>query len=685
MGAPASDRTPLTSMIPHLLRIAGVAVVLLVPLRGGAQDQRQEQRDSARTRLTTVSVTAGRGTATVGSTAAVVLSIDSLRLTPAAPLDRALREVPFLLARVNSRGETELSVRGSDSRQAAVLFDGLPLSIGWDHRSDASVFPTTGVGRVVVVRGLSSLLQGPNALGGVVDLGLSSSRGEQASRTQVGVRAGGDQMGTQALQGDVARPFASSRGVLTLRAGAGYRDVPALALSHRVTDRYTRDDDERANSDVNQRDGFLSARFQSHGGAWVGASYSGYSLERGVMPELHIAAPRFWRYPEQTRALALLTMGTGRRATPLGSGDAEFVVGRNSSYTSIESFLNQAYDSISGTETGDERTTTARLTVDHSLGRGELRSAFTVSTVDYDEGLNGAAPNVYQQRLWSSAVEVEQPLVGSLRLTGGYALDASTTPKTAGREALGRLSEWGGRLGLSTLAFGDRWRLHGSVNRRARFAALRELYSGALNRFEPNPTLRPERMVGGEVGATLLAERWQLQAVGFRHALDDAIVRTTLPSRRFYRVNRDRIRSTGLELLGGWSHGGVQLSADALVQRVRIDDPAVSGTERKPENQPDLRLGTDVQFPVAGFVVRANLDHAGRQYCVNPDTQRNLAIARQTWAGGGIERSFAVARGGVFSRLVASLALDNLTDAMVFDQCGLPQAGRTIRFGVALR
>jgi iron complex outermembrane recepter protein len=377
-------------MIPLILRLGLAGVVVVAPIRGNAQDQRREPPDSVRTRLSTVSVTTGRGTATVGSTAAVVIAIDSLRLTPAAPLDRVLREVPFLLARVNSRGETELSVRGSDSRQAAVLFDGLPLSIGWDHRSDASVFPTTGVGRVVVVRGLSSLLQGPNALGGVVDLGLSSYRGEQASRTQVGVRAGGDQMGTQALQGDVTHPVSWSRGVLTLRAGAGVRDVPALALSHRVTDRYTSDGDERTNSDVNQRDGFVSARFQSPDGAWVGASYSGYSLERGVTPELHIAAPRFWRYPEQTRHLALVTMGSGRRRTPLGSGDAEFVAGQNSAYTSIESFLDQAYDSIVGRETGDERTTTARLTMDHSLGGGELRSAFTVSTVDYDEGLDRA-------------------------------------------------------------------------------------------------------------------------------------------------------------------------------------------------------------------------------------------------------------------------------------------------------
>jgi iron complex outermembrane receptor protein len=283
-------------------------------------------------------------------------------------------------------------------------------------------------------------------------------------------------------------------------------------------------------------------------------------------------------------------------------------------------------------------------------------------------------------------VEVEQPLAGPLRLSGGYAFDASTTPQTAGREALGRLTDWGGRLGISSIAFGGQWRLHASANRRARFAALRELYSGSLDRFEPNPTLRPEVLVGGEAGATLLSSRVQFQGVAFRHRMRDAIVRTTLANRKFKRVNRDEMRSTGLELLGGYATGGMQLSADALIQRVRIADPAVSGTERKPENQPDLRLGADVRFPaVAGFTVRASVDHAGRQYCVNPDTQRNQALAAQTWTGGGIERGFALRRGDVFSRLVASLAIDNLTDAGVYDQCGLPQAGRTLRVGLALR
>jgi iron complex outermembrane receptor protein len=281
-------------------------------------------------------------------------------------------------------------------------------------------------------------------------------------------------------------------------------------------------------------------------------------------------------------------------------------------------------------------------------------------------------------------VEVEQPLGGFWRASAGWSLDLATNPETGGRPSLGRLSEWGGRLGLSTLAFGS-WRVHASASRRARFAALRELYSGALNRFEPNPTLRPEVLTGVEAGATLLSDAVQLQGVVFRHRLDDAVVRITQPDRRFKRINRDEIRSTGIELLAGWHKGAISLTSDAVLQRVRIEDPVVSGTERRPENQPEFRIGADAGVPIGNIVQgRLSIEHSGSQYCVNPDLARNQRLPSQTVTGAGIERVWTVAS-GLWSQLVTSVQVDNLADNAVYDQCGLPQPGRTLRLGVALR
>ena len=69
---------------------------------------------------------------------------------------------------------------------------------------------------------------------------------------------------------------------------------------------------------------------------------------------------------------------------------------------------------------------------------------------------------------------------------------------------------------------------HGSLSRRTRFPALRELYSGALGRFLPNPDLKPEVLTGGEIGFTFMREKLDLQAVGFYQVLADGIVRSSV-------------------------------------------------------------------------------------------------------------------------------------------------------------
>jgi iron complex outermembrane receptor protein len=39
---------------------------------------------------------------------------------------------------------------------------------------------------------------------------------------------------------------------------------------------------------------------------------------------------------------------------------------------------------------------------------------------------------------------------------------------------------------------------------------------------------------------------------------------------------------------------------------------------------------------------------------------------------------------GLLGRLKAVFGVDNVTDAAVYDQCGLPQPGRTLRLGFQL-
>ena len=676
------------------LRSWRIAVIALLsfPVAASAQVPDSARADSGR-RLKTVTVSAARAAATVGGASAVVVRSTELRTTPAPVLDQALREVPFVLVRQNSRGETELSVRGSDSRQTAVLVDGVPITLGWDHRTDPSLIPMTGEERLVVVRGLASLLNGPNTLGGTVEV-TSDAAAFRTAGGRVTLGAGIDQYGafTGVLSGGTA--FDAGSGSLSLRGGFAHRQRDGFAVPDDVGDPTARDG-LRTNSDLRETDGFAAVRWANALGRSLGFSISAFDAEKGVPPEEHVGGPRLWRYPYHRRSLTALSASTGTVMTPFGYGSLTIGAGRNAGRLKIESYEDRTYLAVAGVELGDEEALTVRTLLTHSLGSATLRAGWTAADIKYEETLPPAGPADYRQKLSSTGVELDVPLGSSTSLVGGMVFDESKSPETGGREP-GRESfdNTGWRLGISH-ELNPGWGLHASLSERSRFPALRELYSDALDRFTPNPNLKPETLMAIEGGFTMSAaigtSYSTLQVTGFRHRLEDAVVRITLSNpTSFMRINRDRIQSTGIELLGGLTFGAnpnreVTLNGDALFQSIRIFDATANDAERHAENNPEVRgrleLGVPLPWQIRGF---ATARHTGTQYCLNADTQNEMTLGSATATDLAVQRSVAVSS-GPFRTLRTVLSFDNVGNAAVYDQCGLPQPGRTLRLMMTIR
>lgn len=609
-------------------------------------------------------------------------------LATAAPsMGEVLRRLPFLYVRQNSRGESELSVRGSESRQAAVLFEGVPLTLTWDARADVSAIPMAGVQQLHYVRGLSSLLSGPNAIGGVVSATLwrdhDPARAPERTRR---LELQGDQFGgtrASATFGGALRHTPTSS--LEYRVGAGWRDVPGLARPQGVREP-GRDEVLRLNTDNRAVDAFAGLRYEHAQGRYLSGFATLTDGARGVAPELHLSAPRLWRNPEVRRAIAGFSAGTGAVRSRLGIGDAEVSVGINDGRTEIASYTDRSYTSVDGRERGEDRTATLRVTFDQQVGqRVVLRGAFTESWVRYDETIDAAPKLAYRQRLTSAATEVDVRPTVALTLSGGITQDAAATDEAGGRPPLGRQDGIGWRGGATWVLAERGLRFHASASQRKRFPALRELYSGSLNRFEPNPALRPETARSAEVGAGIMRAGYDLQAVVFRQQIDDAVVRITLPSSRFQRVNRDRFTSAGVELTAGTMLGQTALRGDLTLQRARIADATVFDPAlRRPEDVPDAFGSLQALRPFGrGLEAQARVRVLGATRCANPDTN---ALRRQRGAQAvdvGIERHWAGAV-PAFGRLTATLQLENAFDAAMYDKCGLPQVGRTLRFGLRL-
>ncbi len=599
----------------------------------------------------------------VGGSSAFEADLDSIAfLEPSATLADLLREMPVLRVRENSRGEMHVSLRGSESRQVPVLLDGTALTYGWDNRTDLSLIPLTGVRRVTTVRGLSSLLAGPNVLGGVMRLDISTEPFASTHLEPLRVRTAIDHTGGGSVDGGFGGVIGSETQLL-LRGGAGFRSRGDLPIPTGIEQPLPALPGERLNSDAEQVNGFLSARLQAKGGASASLSSVAYGARRGVPPELHVQDPRLWRIPNVWRWTTVLAGSSGW----LGAGDNWQLggsVGLDFGGNEIDVYETPGYEDVIGGEEGDDRTLTYRLFVDRSFGSDLLAAAFTFADADHDELLEPGDEASYSQRLWSGAVEFEKTLFhrgdgSGAAITVGGSLDGSDTPETGGRPERDVLWDWGGKLTGSWTLAGGVTRLHAGFSRRARFP-----------------------LIVGEAGVTASGESWTVQGVAFHQRLNDAVVRTGLGEGRFTRENRDRILSTGVELLGSWRLRSFFGSLDLTLQNVDLDDPTAPEDQRRAEYQPavsgSLELG--VRAPLT-IDTRLLIDYIGRRYCVNPDLGSDQELQASTALGFQLWRDWSF-RAGPLRRFRALAALENLTNGEIYDQCGLPRPGRVFRIQV---
>ncbi|MYG81614.1 MAG: TonB-dependent receptor [Gemmatimonadetes bacterium] len=645
-----------------------------------------------------------RPATTTGGTSAVELSLDSLSVVAASTAEELLRRMPTIQMRVNSRGESQPDLRGAEERQIAFLLDGIPITLGWDHRTDASVIPITSVRKLTLLRGLSSMLHGPNVLGGAVEFDVVRGAYAQARPMPFGGSISLDQEGAVRLSTTATAHRVADGAAWTVKGGVGYRDSPGASLPGGASEhpglRYDFLGDNqgrRLNSDQRLVDGFAAARFQRDDGIWVSGMVSTSSASRGVAPEAHVEDPRLWRYPEQNRLFLTGSGGTGRRENRYGESQVEANFGLDRGYTEISEFESAAYQHVVDGETGTTTTLTGRFLADHIFSGGvELRSALTLADVSHDEVFMAGPTFEYEQRLWSLGGELEIASRGPLglgsdgtRWTVGGSLDGSDTPKSGDKPPLGRLWDWGMRAGVTRPGAGGRMLYHAGVSRRTRFPSLRELYSGALGRFQPNPDLQPESLVTAEAGVTLNAGASQVQVVAFHQRLTDAIVRTsaiTVEGVRFQRVNRDEVRSTGLEVVVAGRNGPVDYGGSMTWKHVRVLDPRESGMVEHAEYQPDLS-GT-ANLGVVGpraITFTGFATYRGVQYCRNVEVRGLERMDPSATVEVEASKAFSLGRPGSGHFATATIGVANLTDSMVLDQCGLPQPGRTLRIQFTIR
>jgi len=150
--------------------LLGASLPLVPP--GAASARESDAAQEGRFRLGEIVVTGQRAEENALSVGASTLSAQAMQAFNRVSLDDAAQLIPgvAVAGSGNARNERELTVRGFNRYQVPLSIDGIRVYLPADGRLDYGRFLTADIAEIQVAKGYASVLDGPGAMGGAVNL-----------------------------------------------------------------------------------------------------------------------------------------------------------------------------------------------------------------------------------------------------------------------------------------------------------------------------------------------------------------------------------------------------------------------------------------------------------------------------------------------------------------------------------
>lgn len=598
-----------------------------------------------------------------------------------------VRSIPAAFIQTNSRGESLIYLRNAGERQVALFFNGASMNVPWDNRLHLDMIPAAMVGGITIAKGVPSILYGTNVLGGAINM-TSRRLGDVGDETHFNAQYGS----LDDIRIGVGHLY--HKGPLHVGVSAGYASRSGIPLADGSPAPFSQPDERlRTNTDRELINLFGHADYRFKNGIQAGLSLMHIEGQFGVAPESHLdpasSTVRFWRYPVWNNTMAIVNTTVPIGVTTVLKG--ALWAGQFSQ--TIDQFGTVDYRQAEAQQADVDETAGMRISLMRSFGPHQLTLAANGLTSTHDEitserdetgrfvSENGT--QLYRQYVFSAGAEWSLRLAESLTLVAGGSVDGIATPLTGDKPPRDPLLDYGVNAGLS-YAINTSWVLRASAGRKVRFPTMRELFGESLNRFLLNPDLRPESSIVSELGLATRQGAFQGEFAAFYYRVHDTIDQQIVDvrgQRLRQRINLDGSRVVGVEVAAryalspSWTIEG----HSALLRARGIQDGETTRLAEKPDVLSALSLEYDTEHGVA-FMVQG--EYTGRAYGRNEDNTlealpRAMAIdARASY--GFLIPGVVGRRGEVFVRG------DNLTDASILPQLGLPAPGRTVSAGVTL-
>ncbi|MBL7696544.1 MAG: TonB-dependent receptor [Chitinophagaceae bacterium] len=447
-------------------------------------------------------------------------------------VSKALDLLPGVnLSAVGPRNEAMVYVRGFDLRQVPLQIDGIPVYIPYDGYVDLARFTTFDLAQVQVFKGYTSVVYGPNALGGAINLisrkpvkkfELSGASGWLSGGYRTNVNVG------------------SNLGNFYIQAGASKLKRDYFPLSKKFTPSKNEDGGDRDNSwnsdgkynikialTPNNKSEYALSYIYQHGKKGTPV-YSGSDTLNSQFKN-----PRFWQWPYWDKQSLYFISKTAI--------DSSQYFKTRLYYDKFKNLLNSYDDATFSTIT--RPFAFKSYYDDYTLGGiveyGKILSArdnlTATAQYKYDvhrEHNEGEPERTMSDKTFTAGIENEFKLSPNvLLLTGiafhnrssGKAQDYNSNTKEVTNHASNGNSAYNLQGGLE-YRLNNVNLLNLSVARKTRFATTKDRYSYRLGTAIPNPDLKAEYALNYELGYKgTLSSKITLQAALFYSKINQTI------------------------------------------------------------------------------------------------------------------------------------------------------------------
>jgi vitamin B12 transporter len=558
---------------------------------------------------------------------------------------------PGVNVRDGGRGEARLDVRGFDQRAVLLTLNGVPVYEPWNGIINLNLFPLEMLGSIVVDRGPSSALFGPNGMGGTVKLTTFRPAGP--------VSASASTIWRDSDTWDARASGGISRDGAVGLIGGRYFTTPGFPLPGDFnalppSRRRWEDGGLRNNSDGEQKSLFTNLGYEYAPDGRAHVAFLGSTASFGIPPSTTAFLGPFLRNDHED--LWHVQAGAEQRLTPqLGAAAGVF-------YTAYDTKESQ-FDSADFTKKTVTRQANSqdvggigRLTVDVAAADSlAVAAQVRYDAADVYDDVNG--PHIQPYFITGSvAAENVYQLGERLALVAGTSFDVQGGGSASTRS---EINPQGG-VSVDCGAYGTS---RAGISRKIRFPTLRELYDP----LQGNPDLKPEVAVVYEVGHRLHMPRGYADLNLFRSDVSNLI--DNVGGDQNQSVNSQDATLQGVEVaLGGTAADRVRLDVNYTYLDTQASNPARSGnSESDVQHRPANRfngilrifLPLDFVLRLEGLYTSDQLDRFGSDVNVNAYTLFNAQLTAQ------LGKRFQLF-GGV----------DNILDAEHQDKLGSPGPGR---------